>query len=450
MNLKRFALIAFVTICFSTTYAQQSQVVDKVVAVVGSNIIMQSDIEEQYLQYRLQGGIKGSASTIRCEILEDQLFRKLMLNQAELDSIEVTDDQIEQEMDYRIRYYVNQLGSQEKLEKYYNKTMKEIREELRTIIKDQKLIEEVQRKIVDGVSATPSEVREFFENIPDDSIPLVSAQYEIAQLVKKPPITLDEKLAVKDRLYGLRSRILKGERFSTLALLYSEDPGSAKKGGELGFHGRGEFAPEFEAAAFALKDGEISEVVETEYGFHILQLIERRGDYVNVRHILLQVKVSTEALEVAYNQLDSIANLIRSDSITFDEAVKKFSDEDDKVNGGYLVNSATGSTFFAAEDLDQQVSVVVNRLQVGEVSNPVPMKTKNDKDAYRLLIIKKKTTPHKANMQDDYALIQQWTMQKLRQEAINRWIEAKSKKAFVKISDDYRDCDFQFDWQINK
>ena len=451
MKLRRIiALVAFVTTCISTIYAQQPQVIDKIVAVVGKNIIMQSDVEEQYMQFRLQGGIKGSASSIRCEILEDQLFRKLMLNQAELDSIEVTDDQIEQEMDYRIRYYVNQLGSQEKLEKYYNKTMKEIREELRTIIKDQKLIEEVQRKIVDGVSATPSEVREFFENIPDDSIPLVSAQYEIAQLVKKPPITLDEKLAVKDRLYGLRSRILKGERFSTLALLYSEDPGSAKKGGELGFHGRGEFAPEFEAAAFALKDGEISEVVETEYGFHILQLIERRGDYVNVRHILLQVKVSTEALEVAYNQLDSIANLIRSDSITFDEAVKKFSDEDDKVNGGYLVNSATGSTFFAAEDLDQQVSVVVNRLQVGEVSNPVPMKTKNDKDAYRLLIIKKKTTPHKANMQDDYALIQQWTMQKLRQEAINRWIEAKSKKAFVKISDDYRDCDFQFDWQINK
>lgn len=451
MSLKRiFSLFAFITICTSTIYAQQPQVVDKVVAVVGSNIIMQSDIEEQYMQYRLQGGIKGSASTIRCEILEDQLFRKLMLNQAELDSIEVTNEQIEQEMDYRIRYYVNQLGSQEKLEKYYNKTMKEIKEELREIIKDQKLVEEVQRKIVGGVTATPSEVREFFESIPSDSVPMVSAQYEIAQLVKKPPITLDEKLAVKDRLYGLRSRILKGERFSTLALLYSEDPGSAKKGGEVGFKGRGELVPEFEAAAFALKDGEISEVIETEYGFHILQLIERRGDYVNVRHILLQVKVSTEALEVAYNQLDSIANLIRNDSITFEEAVKKFSDEDDKVNGGYLVNSATGSTYFSAEDLDQQVSVVVNRLQVGEVSNPVPMKTKNDKDAYRLLIIKKKTTPHKANLQDDYALIQQWTMQKLRQEAINKWIETKSKKVFVKISDDYCDCDFQFEWKIKK
>ncbi len=451
MKIKRIlALIVFVNICVITTYAQQSQVIDKIVAVVGKNIIMQSDIEDQYMQYRLQGGIKGSASSIRCEILEDQLFRKLMLNQAELDSITVTDEQIEQEMEYRIRYFVSQLGSQEKLEKYYNKTMKEIRDELRTIIRDQKLIEEVQRNIVSGISATPGDVRDFYKSIPQDSIPMVSTQYEIAELVKKPPITLDEKLAVKDKLYALRSRILKGERFSTLALLYSEDPGSAKKGGELGFQGRGELVPEFEAAAFALKDGEISEVIETEYGYHIIQLIERRGDYVNVRHILLTVKVSPQALEMAYNSLDSIANLIRNDNITFDEAVKKFSDEDDKVNGGYLVNPNTGGTLFSAEDLDQQVSVVINRLDVGEVSNPVPMKTKNDKDAYRLLIIKKKTQPHKANLKDDYALIQQWTMQKLRQDAINKWIDAKSNKAYVKITDDYCDCDFQFDWNVNK
>ena len=450
MKLKKiFALIAFITACVATISAQ-NQVIDRIVAVVGKNIIMQSDIEEQYMQFRLQGGIKGSASSIRCEILEDQLFRKLMLNQAELDSITVTDEQVEAEMEYRIRYFLSQLGSQEKLEKYFNKTMTEIKDELRTSIKDQKLIEEVQRNIVEGVSATPGDVREFYNSIPSDSIPMVSAQYEIAQLVKKPPITLDQKLEVKDRLYGLRNRILKGERFSTLALLYSEDPGSAKKGGELGFKGRGELVPEFEAAAFALKDGEISEVVETEYGFHIIQMIERRGDNVNVRHILLTVKVSPEALQQAYTELDSIANLIRNDSITFDEAVRKFSDEDDKMNGGYLVNPNNGSTLFAAEELDQQVSVVVNRLEVGEVSNPVPMKTKNDKDAYRLLIIKKKTTPHKANLKDDYALIQQWTMQKLRQDAINKWIDAKSSKAYVKICDDYRDCDFQFDWNINK
>ncbi|MBO4575286.1 MAG: peptidylprolyl isomerase [Bacteroidales bacterium] len=443
---KLLAIIVFGTICGTAANAQQAQVIDKVVAVVGKNIILQSDIEEQYTQYRLQGGIKGSATSIRCEILEDLLFRKLMLNQAELDSITVTDEQVESEMDYRVRYFVSQLGSEEKLEQYYNKSMSEIKDELRTIIKDQKLIEEVQRGIVSGVSATPSDVREFYNSIPKDSIPMVSAQYEIAELVKKPPITLDEKLAVKDELYELRSRILKGERFSTIARIYSEDPGTAKKGGETGFQGRGGFVPEFEAAAFALKEGEVSEVVETEYGFHIIQLIERRGDYVNVRHVLRTLKVSPEALQTAYDQLDSIANLIRNDSITFDEAVRKFSDEDDKVNGGYLVNENTGSTLFAAEDLDQQVSVVVNKLQVGEVSDPVAMKTKNGKDAYRLLIIKKKTTAHKANLKDDYALIQQWTMQKKRQEAINKWIDDKSTKAYVNISEEYRDCDFQFDW----
>jgi peptidyl-prolyl cis-trans isomerase SurA len=449
MKLRRFfAVFAIVTICSSTIYAQQAQVIDKIVAVVGNNIIMQSDIEEQYMQYRMQGGIKGSASSIRCEILEDMLFRKLMLNQAELDSITVSDEQIDSEVDRYIRYYLSQFGSQEKLEKYYDKPMKDIKTDLHDMLKEKQLMEEVQRKIVEGVNATPSDVREFYNNIPKDSIPMVSAQYEIAELVKKPPITLDEKLAVKERLYGLRSRILKGERFSTMALLYSEDPGSAKKGGELGFKGRGELVPEFEAAAFALKDGEISEVVETEYGYHIIQLIERRGDYINVRHILLTVRVSPEALQTAYNELEYIADLIRKDSITFDEAVKVHSDEDDKTNGGYLINPVTGGTLFAAEDLDQQVSVVINRLQVGEVSDPVPMKTKNDKDAYRLLMIKKKTTPHKANLKEDYALIQQWTMQKLRQDAINKWIDAKSSKAYVKISDDYKDCDFNFDWNL--
>ena len=451
MKLKRiFAIIALVIVCNTGAYAQQAQVIDKVVAVVGSNIILQSEIEEQYMQYRLQGGIKGSASSIRCEILEDLLFRKLMLNQAELDSITVTDEQIDSDVERYVRYYISQLGSIEKLEKYYDKNIAEIKDDLHKQLKEKQLMEEVQRSIVSGVNATPSDVREFYRSIPRDSIPMVSAQYEIAELVKKPPITLDEKLAVKDELYALRARILKGERFSTLARIYSEDPGSASKGGELGFQGRGDFVSEFEAAAFSLKEGEISEVIETEYGFHILQLIERRGDYVNVRHILRTLKVSPEALEQAYNELDSIARLIRLDSITFDEAVKEFSDEPDKVNGGYLVNEMTGSTLFAAEDLDQQVSVVINRLQVGEVSDPVPMKTSNGKDAYRLLIIKKKTTPHKANLKDDYALIQQWTMQKQREDAINKWIAAKSNKAYVKISDDYCNCDFRFDWNIKQ
>lgn len=445
--MKRFFLIVIFALFIAPLKAQQEpQVIDRVVAVVGQNVILQSDIEAQYIQMRLQGGIKGSASSIRCEILEDLMFRKLMLNQAEMDSITVTDEQVNSEVDRLVRYFISQLGSQENLEKYYNKTMPEIKEELFRMRKDQMLEEQVQQTILANVEVTPAEVRKCYYDIPNDSIPMVNSKYEIAHIVKKPAITLDQKLEVKDRLYKMRKRILDGERFSTLALLYSEDPGSAKKGGELGFHGRGEFAPEFEAAAFNLRDGEISEVIETEFGFHIIQMIERRGDFVNVRHILLTVKVSPEALQEAYDELDSIAQLIHNDSITFDEAVRKFSDEKDKTNGGILVNPNTGSTLFDASELDQQVSFTINRMQVGELSEPVPMKTEDNKDAYRLLYLKRKTAPHKANLKDDYTLIRNWALQQKREEIINKWIANKSQKAYIRVIDDYKDCDFMFNW----
>lgn len=446
--MKRFFAIILLISCFLPSQAQEPQIIDRVVAVVGQNIILQSDIEAQYLQFRLQGGIKGSASSIRCEILEDLMFQKLMLNQAEMDSINVTDEQVDSEVDRLISYFISQLGSQENLEKYYKKNMQEIRTELRRMRKDQMLVEQVQQSILANVEVTPAEVRKIYNEIPEDSIPWVNSKYEIAQLVKKPPITLDEKLEVKDRLYKMRKRILDGERFSTLALLYSEDPGSARKGGELGFHGKGEFAPEFETAAFNLRDGEISEVVETDFGFHIIQMIERKGDFINVRHILLTVNVSPESLQTAYNELDSIAYLINNDSISFDEAVRKFSDEADRINGGLLINPATGSTLFDASELDQQVSVTINNMKVGEISSPVPMRTSENKDAYRLLHLKKKTEPHKANLNDDYTLIRDWAMQKKREKIINKWIENNSQKAYIKVCDDFKDCDFMFNWNF--
>lgn len=446
--MKRFFLIISFVLFAVSSKAQEPQVIDRVVAVVGQNIILQSDIEAQYMQLRLQGGIQGSASSIRCEILEDLMFRKLMLNQAEMDSITVTDEQVNAEVDRLVRYFISQLGSQENLEKYYKKSMSEIKEELFRMRKDQMLEEQVQQTMLANVEVTPAEVRKCYYDIPHDSVPMVNSKYEIAHIVKKPAITLEQKLEVKDRLYKMRKRILDGERFSTLALLYSEDPGSAKKGGELGFHGRGEFAPEFEAAAFNLRDGEISEVIETEFGFHIIQMIERRGEFVNVRHILLTVKVSPEALQEAYDELDSIAKLINNDSITFDEAVRKFSDENDKISGGILVNPNTGSTLFDASELDQQVSFTINRMQVGELSEPVPMKTDDNKDAYRLLYLKRKTAPHKANLKDDYTLIRDWAMQQKREEIINKWIANNSQKAYIKVIDDFKDCDFMFDWKF--
>lgn len=429
--------------------AQEPMVIDQVVAVVGRNVVLQSDIENQYIQYRLQRGISGTAEDIRCQILEDLLFQKLMLNQAEVDSITVTPVQVDMEVERRLRYFINEIGSQERLEQFYNKSINEIKEELRRLIEDQMLVEQVQMGIMSNVQVTPSEVRSFFRSIPKDSIPMINTEYEIAQIVNIPPITIDQKLAVRERLHEIRQRILAGERFSTMARLFSEDPGSMRKGGELGFYGRGEFYPEFEAVAFRLKDGEVSEIVETEAGFHIIQLIERRGEYVNVRHILRNTKPSLESLEKARNELDSLAGLIRSGELTFDDAVKKHSNDPNKTDGGLLINPYTGGFRFEAEQLDQQVSFVVDQLEVGELSDPVPMKTEDGKDAFRLLMIKHKTEPHIANLREDYSRIQNWALQQKQQEAIKNWIENKSRAAYINIIDEFSDCPFEFTWLRN-
>ena len=437
---------------------RQPQVIDKVVAVVGKNIILQSDIENQYIQYRMQGLTDGTGKEVRARILEDLLLQKLMLNQAEMDSITVTDDQVEAQMDQRIRYFVTRLGSQEKLEEQFGKSMSEIKEEVRQAVKDQMLQEQVQAKIMQNVVVTPKEVKDFFNGIPNDSLPMIQPEYERVQIVKRPPVSIDEKLQVKDRLYQIRKRILEGESsFSTMAVLYSEDPGSARQGGELGFAGKGVYATEFENVAFNLHDGEISDVVETQFGFHIIQLIERRGETVNCRHILLTAKVPVEALEKAQNQLDSVAQLIRNGDMTFEEACKKFSDDDSKNNGGYLTNAGTGGNWLSLKDMQQleaeypeykNLAFVVSRLEVGEVSDPLPMTTNENNDAFRLIMVKRKTEVHQANLKDDYTLIQNWAIGQKRQEAIGKWVSNKAAKAYIRLDDAYKNSDFYYDWNF--
>ena len=436
--------------------SRQPQVVDKIVAVVGKNIILQSDIESQYLQQRLAGDASGTALALRCEILESLLLQKLMLNQAEMDSISVTDDQVEVELNRRIQYFVSRMGSQEKLEEYFNKSISEIKDEVRRAAKENLLQQQVQNQIMDHVVVTPSEVKAFYNKLPQDSLPMVGVEYEICQIVKRPPISLDEKLQVKDRLYQIRKRILEGESFSTMAVLYSEDP-TASRGGELGLTGRGEWASEFEAAAFNLRDGEISDVIETEFGFHIIQLIERRDNMVNCRHILLQVKVPVESLEKARNELDSIAGLVRNGDMAFEEACKKFSDEDSKSNGGYITNPTSGSNRISQSDLQElesyfpefkNLSFVISRLEVGEVSDPVPMTTSENKDAFRLVMVKKKIAPHRANLKDDYNLIQGWALNAKQQKAIGKWVADKAAKAFIRLDENFAGCDFYYNWNI--
>ena len=434
------------------------QVIDKVVAVVGKNIILQSDVESQYLQYRMQGSIEGNSKNMHCAILEELLFQKLMLNQAEMDSLTVTDSEVDAELNRRISELIGRAGSQEKLESIFNKTMAQIKDELRRLVKEKSLQDQVRANLLKGVVVTPAEIKAFYRDLPQDSIPMVDTQYEIMQIVKRPPISIDEKLEVKDQLYQIRKRILNGESsFSTMAILYSEDPGSAKKGGELGFTGRGEFAPEFETVAFNLHEGEISEVVETQFGFHIIQLIERRGEYINCRHILMTAKVPIEALEKAQNELDSAAMLIRNGDMTFEEACKKFSDDDSKINGGYLVNPMAGGYAISIQEIQElenyngfqefkNLAFVINRLEPGKVSDPLPMVTNDNKDAFRLVMVKKVVPSHKANLADDYALIQGWALNKKNQDVISAWIKNKAKKAFIRIDEDFADCDFQFEW----
>ncbi len=449
------SIMFVLAITFSTNINAQDNdpsndyVIDQVVAIVGNSIILESDIQNQYLNYRMQGAITGSVSELQCTILEDIMFQKLMVTQAEVDSIEVSDVQVEADLDRRLSSFIQQFGSQERMEEYYGKSLPEIKKELHDIVEEQLLAQQVQSTIVAGVDVTPSEIRTFFKSIPKDSIPLIKTEYVIAEIVKKPPISITEKLSVKDELNSIRKRILEGASFGTMAIMYSEDPGSAKKGGELGFYGRGQLYPEFEAVAFKLNEGEISNVLETEAGYHIIQMIERKGDYVNVRHILLTPKVNSEDLNKAKNELDSIAILIRADSISFQDAVIKFSDGENANNAGLMINPYTMSTTFQAEELDPQVSFTIEKMEVGEISNAVPMKTEENDDAYRIMMLKKKTVPHQANLEDDYSKIREWALQNKKMNVVGEWIEDKANDTYIRIIEEYNNCKFDQNWGID-
>lgn len=447
---KTFSILTFSLLITLFAFGQeqkQQTILDEVVAVVGKNIILQSDIETQYLQFRMQGYIEGSSSTIKCDILKDIVFQKLLLNQADIDSIVVSPVQVEQELDRRFRYYITNFGSQEKLEEFYHKTVDQFKEEMREVIGDQLLQQEVQREITKNVTITPKEIKAFYKDIPNDSLPLINTAYKVAEIVKTPPVSAAEKLAVKGNLLTLRTRILKGENFATLAILYSEDPGSAKKGGELGMYGRGELYPEFEAVAYGLKEGEISGIVETEAGYHIIQMIEKKGDFINVRHILLRPKISPIELQAAANYLDSIRVFIANDSISFKLAALKHSDSQNRFSGGTIINPATGNVMFQAEELDPKVFYVIDKMKIGEVSNAVSYTTKDNQDAFRLIKLLDKVPPHQANMKQDYDVIQKAAINKKNQDVIDAWVKERAAKTYIHFNEKYSSCDFFDGWQ---
>ena len=445
MNHKTIKLIIFL---FLSTYINiaksQGKVIDNISAIVGNNIILKSEIETQYMQVMAQGGKGGTE--LKCKIFEELLFQKLLLHQAEVDSVVVTEGQIESEMDRRIRFFINQIGSQEKLEEYYKKSISDIKEEFRGFIKDQLLSQQVQTKITEKIKITPSEVRTFYTSIPKDSLTAVNSEIEIGHIVKTPHISDNIKTETRNKLIELRERIIKENDFAALAVLYSEDPGSAKKGGELGFTNRGELYPEFEAVAYNLKVGEVSQVLESKAGFHIIQLIERRGERINVRHILFQPKPSVNDIAKAKQDLDSIYTLIQSNKYTFAEAALKFSDDPSKNNNGIIINSASGTSKFDAKDIEPSLFFVVDNLKPGEISKPVPMRTDDGKQAYRIIYLKSRTAPHTANLKDDYDKIQTLALQFKQNEEIEKWVNEKLKTTYVNIIDKSLNCTFKNKW----
>lgn len=444
-----FILSLISVVCFSQDNKSE-RIIDEVIGVVGNEIILKSEIELQSLSQNPSIVQAYSTEELTCVVFEDLLIQKLLLNQAKVDSIEISPDQIESEIDRRMRYFINQIGSEQKLEEYYGKSLLEIKDEFRDMVENQLLVQKMQSKMTENTKVTPSEVRSYFENIPEDSLPYINSEIEVAQIVCKPPISNDEKDRVKNKLLDIRKRIINGEDFGTLAYLYSEDPLSAQKNGELGFVQRGALVPEFEGVAFKLKEGEVSNIVETQYGYHILQLIERRGDKINVRHILLVPKVSIADLNRAKLELDSLHQLILLDSISFVNAAEQVSDDEmSKLNGGVITNLQTGDTKFNADELDPIIALAVNKLKVGELSRPVLMSTQDGKQAYRLLKVNLRTDPHRASLVKDYQRIQTACLTEKQNNAVFEWVDKKLSDTYVSVGENYRGCNFSNKWVKN-
>ena len=430
-----------------STEAQDSKTgIDKVIAVVGENAILYSDIENQYLQYLMQGYISNKQA-VRCQIFEEVLFAKLLLNQAQIDSVEISEDQVDTEMDRRLQYFISQIGSKEELEKYYNKSITDIKADLRSVIREQVLTQQVRGGITSGIKITPSEVKDYFNKIPKDSLPLIETEIKYAVITMKPKLTIEEKAYAKQKIAEIRKRIMNGEDFATLARIYSEDPGSALKGGELGDFSRGVMYPEFEAAAFALQENEISPIVETEAGFHILKLIKRKGEYINVRHILIQNKISPLSIQRAKNKMDSVYQLIASGKMDFDDAAMKFSDDDFSATGGLAVNQASGNNSFSPSEIDKDLFFQLDKLTVNAISKPILIKDEKNNPEIKIVKLIQRTKPHRASLKTDYDKIQEAALQEKQMKAVTKWINERTQDTYIIILDDnFKKCNFQYKW----
>ena len=437
--------LLILSVLFSLNIYSQDNIIDEVIAVVGDNAILKSEVEQQY-QQALSEGITYSGD-IKCHIFEQALIQSLMLNQADLDSVEVSQNEVVNQVDARMNYIIQQIGGKKKLEEYFNKSVIQFKREMMETVRRQMLAQKMQVEITKNIKATPSEIRSFYRNLPEDSLPTVPTQYELNQIVIYPKVEQSEIDRVKKMLREFQREINEGRDFATLAVLYSEDPGSAARGGDLGWMTRSQLVPEFANVAFNLSNkSKVSKIVETEYGFHIIQLIDRKGERINVRHILIKPKISEEARKQALSRLDSIRNFIVDGSLSFEEAALRFSmDKDTRATGGVMVNPKTGNTKFEIGDIPPQMNKAIQGMKPGEISKPFKlMDEQKGRETFRIVLLKSKTLPHRANLRDDYQLLKGMLENKKREEAIKKWIKEKQATTYIKIDKKWLTCDFEY------
>ena len=442
MKNKIFALLLLFTPCV----AAQDNIIDEVIWIVGEEAILRSEVEEERLRAQYEG--QPIAGDPYCVIPEQLAIQKLFLHQAELDSIEVNESSVSSQVDMRMNYYISQIGSKEKMEEYFRKTSSEIREEMMTGVRNQMIIQQMQNKLTENIQPTPAEVRRFYNTLSSDSLPMIPAQVEVQILSFDPPVPVEETERIKSQLREFTERIMSGNAdFSMLARLYSEDTESAKRGGELGFVGKGQLVSAFADVAFNLTDSKrVSRIVETEYGYHIIQLIERKGDRINCRHILLKPRISYIDKQNAITKLDSIRNLILTDSISFEFAVAQFSEDKSTVmNGGTMTNPNTGASKFEYQELAPEIARQIYSMKEGDLSTPFTMidRTKN-KEVCAIVRLKTKRESHKANLSDDFQVIRNMLIEKKSSETIDKWIREKQKEVYIHIDPNWRGCDFQY------
>ena len=440
-------IIALCALAVLSVYSVSGQQVDEsVVAVVGNEVVYLSEIEGQVVQLKAERD-PTPVEQLRCRIFEDQLVQKLFLDQARIDSIEVSSESVEADLNSRLTEYIRRAGSEQALEGYFNKSMAEIRKDLREMLTNQYIVQETQGTIAKDITITPDEVKKFFNTIPRDSLALVPRKVQLSMISVEPPDMEASKAEVRQRLLDLRSRIINGESFSTLAILYSEDPGSAPRGGELGFNTRGELAKPYAEAAWSLKQGVVSKIVETEFGFHIIQLIDRKGDMVNSRHILMKPKLSAEQTEWAILKLDSIATLVRTDSLTFAHAAMRYSsDKATRANGGKMVspNPSERVDWLTLDELPREVNLVVRNMKLGEISEPFRTTDSKGNSIYCIMRLDAEIPAHRMNMQDDYNYLSELALRNKQSRKYEEWIADKIKRTYIRISDDFRGCNFHY------